>query len=616
MYILGLSYNYHDSAASLFYKDKILGAVKEENFSRKKHDFSFPKNSINWLLRSNSINLEDIDIIVYYENGVEKFLRQLKNFFLNFFNFSKFSFFGLKMSLETTIFDQSDIAEDFIESGLLDRILFNEFKKKIYIGHHHLSHASAAFFLSPFEDALVICIDGVGEFDTTTVWLGAGKTLKLIKKINYPHSFGLFYSAFTYYCGFKVNSGEYKLMGLAPYGQPIYKEQIMKCIKSYGNGEFELNMKYFDFDKSSIMISKNFLNLFKEKPRTPDADITQFYMNIACSVQEVLQDLIINFCVYFKDLTNSNNLCLSGGVALNCSINGKLAEKNFFKDIWVYPAAGDAGSSIGAALSFYYLKEKSSIRKINFPDSMNGTFLGPWYSNSDILTFLKSKEIKYSYYQDEILFKLTADFLNEGKIIGWFSGKIEFGPRALGSRSIIADPRDKNMQKNLNLKIKFRESFRPFAPSILEEEAQNYFNNCLKSEYMTFVYSIKNKFRIKKKEGIFFQTISDKINELRSIFPCITHLDYSSRVHTVNKDLNPRYYKLIKSFYDKTGCPMVCNTSFNVRGEPIVLSPQDAYECFMSNEMDVLILENYVILKKEQINRNYDFNKKNKFILD
>ena len=487
---------------------------------------------------------------------------------------------------------------------------------KLLFSEHHLSHASAAFYPSPFKESIILCMDGVGEWATTSAWVGKGKLIKPIWEISFPHSIGLLYSAFTYYCGFKVNSGEYKLMGLAPYGKPIYEDLIKENLIDIKNdGSYKLNMSYFKFHRGFRMTSSKFDNLFGSKARKSESEITQFHMDMAASIQKVTEEIIIKIVKSLSKKTGIKNICLSGGVALNCVANGKLVEEKIFEKIWIQPASGDSGSALGAALycwhNFY-----NKPRKINPNDSMKGAYLGCEFSNKYIIDFLKSVKASYKSEKDQILFKKIAKFLDEGKVIGWFNGPMEFGPRALGARSIIGDPRNQNMQKVMNLKIKYRESFRPFAPSILEEDLKDYFSLKQISPYMLLVSQIKKKFKkLITKEDDELSGI-DKLNILRSDFPAITHVDYSARIQTVSFQTNPRFFNLIKAFKEKTGCPMVVNTSFNIRGEPIVCSPKDAYECFMRTEMDILVLQNQILLKEDQpINNKIDI-LENQFELD
>ena len=481
---------------------------------------------------------------------------------------------------------------------------------------HHQAHAAAAFFPSPFEKAVILCMDGVGEWATTSAWIGEGNNIYPLWEINFPHSIGLLYSAFTYYCGFKVNSGEYKLMGLAPYGVPKYVQKIKEnLIKIKEDGTFKLDMRFFKYHRGFRMTSSKFHKLFGAPPRDRETEITQFYMDIAASIQEVTQEVVCKLANTLRKETGINKLCIAGGVGLNCVANGKLLREKIFDDIWIQPASGDAGSSLGAALVAWYM-HLGSFRKIDLNDSMKGSYLGCEFTNIEIIKFLEEIEASFEEFEDKVIFKKIAKFIDEGKIIGWFSGPMEFGPRALGARSIIGDPRNNQMQRIMNIMIKFRESFRPFAPSILEEDVSNQFDFDKKSPYMLFVAPIKKELMIKNKKKDEKIKGLNKLNILRSNLPAITHIDYSSRLHTVSYKLNPRFYKLIKAFKELTGCPALINTSFNVRGEPIVCTPQDAYNCFMRTNMDVLVLENQLLIKdKQQRKFKYKFFKKD-FDLD
>jgi len=487
---------------------------------------------------------------------------------------------------------------------------------KILFTEHHQAHASAAFYPSPFNEAVILCMDGVGEWATTSAWIGKNKQLSPLWEISFPHSLGLLYSSFTYYCGFKVNSGEYKLMGLAPYGEPKYTKQIKEyLIDIKHDGTFKLNLDYFKYHRGFRMTSRKFHKLFGSPPRKKEEELSQFHMDIAASIQKVTEEIVIKLGRSLKEETGMKNLCLAGGVALNCVANGKLLQENIFDDIWIQPASGDAGSALGAAFVAWY-EESDKPRIVNPDDSMKGTFLGCNFSNEEIISYLKKIKASFDILDDEMLFGRIADILSEGKVVGWFNGPMEFGPRALGGRSIIGDPRNQNMQSIMNLKIKYRESFRPFAPSVLEEDLSNQFELDKKSPYMLLVAHVKKSLcrkmtnSQKKLFGI------EKLNVIRSSLPAITHVDYSARVQTVSKKSNERYYKLIKEFKNKTGCPTIVNTSFNVRGEPIVCTPQDAYRCFMRTEMDVLVLQNQILFKENQSKINFEESWKQKFELD
>ena len=616
--IIGISAYYHDSAACLVIDGEIVSAVQEERLTRKKHDKSFPKNAIEYCLKKNMLTLNDIDKIIYYEKPLLTFERLLETY-LATAPFSLGSFIAaMQVWLKEKLFLKNEIkkelnlinkkvSKDNSASKNLPELLFSQ---------HHLSHAASAFYPSPFKEAVILCMDGVGEWATTSAWIGNDKEIKPLWEINFPHSLGLLYSAFTYYCGFKVNSGEYKLMGLAPYGEPKYTDLIKKnLIDIKKDGSFKLNMQFFKYHRGFRMTSTKFHKIFGKPPRAKEAKLTQFHMDIAASIQEVTEEITLLLAKSLKKETKINNLCLAGGVALNCVSNGKIFKEKIFDDIWIQPASGDAGTALGAALVAYYNEEETQ-RNINVMDSMNGTYLGPSYSNKYIENYLNEINAKYTKKDDSLLFNYLASELDHGKVLGWFNGPMEFGPRALGARSIIGDPRNKNMQSIMNLKIKYRESFRPFAPSILEEDVNKQFDFDSTSPYMLFVADVKKELRHKmtKKEKSLFGI--DKLNISRSNLPAVTHIDYSARIQTVNKKTNLRYYNLIKSFKDLTGCSTVINTSFNVRGEPIVCTPQDAFRCFMRTNMDILVLENYVLKKEEQILQETNENWKQEFELD
>ncbi len=615
-YILGISCFYHDSAACLVKDGEIINAVQEERFSRIKHDSRFPRNAIKYSLQSQKIDLKDISHIVYYEKPLLTFERLLETYLgvcprgLRSFIAAMQVWIKQKLFLKSLLIKEFRKIQKEISPGTeieMPELLFSE---------HHLSHAAAAFFPSPFKRSAVLCMDGVGEWATTSTWIGEDHKLTPLWEINFPHSLGLLYSAFTYYCGFKVNSGEYKLMGLAPYGEAKYVNKIKDhLVDIKDDGTFRLNMKYFKFHRGFRMTSNKFNKLFDAYPRKSESQLTQFHMDIAASIQAVTEEIIIKLSKTIRNETGIENLCLSGGVALNCVANGKIIREKIFKNIWIQPASGDAGSALGAALAFWHLHLHND-RKIDPKDSMKGAYLGCEFSNKEIIHYLERNNSPFKTLEDNELFEKIATYLDEGKVIGWFNDRMEFGPRALGGRSIIGDPRNKKMQSIMNLKIKYRESFRPFAPSILEEDLNSQFDLSTKSPYMLIVAPIQKILRkqmtARQKElfGI------EKLNISRSTLPAITHIDYSARIQTVNKETNPRYYKLIKAFKEKTGCPTVVNTSFNVRGEPIVCSPQDAYRCFMRTEMDVLVLQNQVLLKSEQPKIQNDKSWMQKFDLD
>ena len=616
VYILGISCFYHDSAATLIKDGEIISSVQEERFSRKKHDARFPKSAIKYCLKSNNIDLDDIDFIIYYEKPLLTFERLLETYLGSAPRGVRSFIAAMQVWLKDKLFLKSNLKNEFKS---LQKELSPYTKQKIpklLFSEHHYSHASAAFFPSPFKKSLILCMDGVGEWSTTSAWIGENNKIKPLWEISFPHSLGLLYSSFTYYCGFKVNSGEYKLMGLAPYGTPIYANKIRdNLIDIKDDGTFKLDISYFKFHRGFRMTSSKFHKLFGQKPRDIEEDLTQFHMDIAASIQVVTEEIVIKIAKALHKETGIKNICLSGGVALNCVANGKLLRKKVFENIWIQPASGDAGSALGAALIGWhdFLKKP---RKVNSNDSMKGTYLGCEFSNKEIKSYLQKIKAPYKVFEDKKLFEKIAEILNDGKVVGWFNGPMEFGPRALGARSIIGDPRNRQMQSVMNLKIKYRESFRPFAPSILEEDVSNEFELDVKSPYMLLVAPIKKNNRLEmdqEQEKLFG---IKKLNIPRSNVPAITHIDYSARVQTVNSKLNPRYYQLIKAFKKKTGCPMVVNTSFNVRGEPIVCTPQDAYRCFMRTEMDVLVLQNQILFKEDQPKRQINESWKQEFALD
>ena len=594
--ILGISAFYHDSAAAIVIDGKIIAAAQEERFTRKKHDSRYPFNAIEFVLSFSKLKLSQIDYIVFYEKPFLKFERLLETYVAfapkGFKSFCK----SMPVWLKEKLFQK--------------KLIFNELKKhdsnfkdinKLHFSEHHLSHASSAFFPSPFEEAIILTADGVGEWATTTAGIGSKNKLELIKEIHFPHSLGLLYSAFTYYTGFKVNSGEYKLMGLAPYGEAKYKELILNnLIDIKTDGSFNLNQDFFEYAIGLKMISNKFSELFKHKPRNFENEkITQFHMDIAASIQSVTEEIMIKISKALFNEFKIPNLCLAGGVALNCVANGKILKEKIFKKIWVQPAAGDAGGALGAALSLWYLELKKD-RKIDKLDGMQGSFLGPEYSQSEIEKSLKSSGAKYDVFEENEIIRKTSSAIAEGKAIGWFQGRMEFGPRALGSRSIIADARSENMQKRLNLKVKYREGFRPFAPSVINEDLSEWFDLDCDSPYMMLVAKVA-KAKCKKmsdKEKLLFGI--DKLNAKRSEIPAVTHVDYSARIQTVSNETNPRYYKLISDFKKNFHCPVIVNTSFNVRGEPIVNTPEDAFNCFMGTELDILVIGNCFLIKKKQ----------------
>ena len=608
--ILGISAFYHDSAAALIKDGEIIAAAQEERFSRKKHDPRYPFNSINYVLSEGKIKLSDIDHIVFFEKPFLKFERLLETYMA--FAPKGFKSFSLSMPiwLREKLFQKKFLFEKLKQHD-------EKFKdiKKIKFSEHHFSHAASAFFPSPFEEAVILTLDGVGEWATTTVAIGKKNNIKMLKEIHFPHSLGLLYSAFTYYTGFKVNSGEYKVMGLAPYGKPKYKDLIIKELMDLKeDGSFKLNMKFFDYATGLTMTNKKFSKLFGNPVRNPKKDLLKdFHMDIAASIQAVTEEVVIRLTRNIASEYKIKNLCLAGGVALNCVANGKILKEKIFEDIWIQPAAGDAGGSLGAALAYWH-QELNKPRE-NFKDQMKGAYLGPKFSENFIESQLNNLKGVYSKKSSDEISSFVAKELANSKTVGWFQGRMEFGPRALGGRSILADSRSEKMQKELNLKIKFRESFRPFAPSVLREEVNNWFELNYDSPYMLLVSDIKKDLQIpmSKNDNELFGI--DKLNIKRSSIPAVTHVDYSARIQTVHKETNSKYYNLLKEFYKITGCPVLVNTSFNVRGEPIVCSIQDAFNCFMGTNLDILIIENFVLIKDEQ-DQSLIKDYKNKFELD
>ena len=615
-YILGLSCFYHDSAVALLKNGNIVFAAQEERFSRKKHDSRFPVNTIKYILKTYKIDLRDIENIVYYEKPLLTFERLLETYIASSPRGIRSFIAAMQVWLKEKLFLKSQIKKQF---ELIQReILPNNkpFIPDLLFAEHHQSHAAAAFYPSPFDDAVILCMDGVGEWATTSTWIGNSNNIKPLWEINFPHSIGLLYSAFTYFCGFKVNSGEYKLMGLAPYGLPKYVQKIKEnLIDIKEDGTFRLDISYFKFHRGFRMTSNKFNKLFGMKPRNPETELTQFHMDLAASIQSVTEEIVIKLAKSLRNETDQKNLCISGGVALNCVANGKLLEEKIFENIWIQPASGDAGSALGASLIAWH-EYHNQPRKVQREDSMNGTYLGCSFSNSEIINYLESINVPFQSFNDKKLFEKLAELLDDGNVIGWFNGAMEFGPRALGARSIIGDPRKKEMQSVMNLKIKYRESFRPFAPSVLEEDVNNLFEIKTLSPYMLLVAQVKKELcrKMTKEEKDLFGI--EKLNIQRSSLPAITHVDYSARIQTVNNKTNPRYYELINQFKQRTGCPAIVNTSFNVRGEPIVCTPKDAYRCFMRTEMDVLVLENQILFKNEQPKIEGDENWREEFELD
>ena len=597
MNILGISAFYHDSAASLIKNGEIIAAAQEERFTRKKHDAKFPHLAIQYCLREAGISASQIDNVVFYEKPFVKFERLLETYLAfapkGFTSFAK----AMPIWIKDKLFQKSVLINEL--KATLDKDI--NWSERLLFSEHHLSHAASAYYPSPFESAAVLTLDGVGEWTTTSLAVGKGRDLKVLKEIHFPHSLGLLYSAFTYYTGFKVNSGEYKIMGLAPYGKPRYADLIREKLITVGHdGSFQLDMSYFDYATGLTMTSKKFEELFDGPPRTPEIELTQREMDLAASVQKVTEDIVFELVKGIAKETGEHNLCLAGGVALNCVANSILLRNKIFDNIWIQPAAGDAGGALGAALSTWYLHHGNERTVPKERDAMKGSYLGPEFSDAEIEAELIECGALYKKCSEDELIHEVAVALADQKVVGWMQGRMEFGPRALGGRSIIADPRSPVMQKQLNLKVKYRESFRPFAPSVLREDVSEWFEHDTDSPYMLFVADVKKDKRraITEDEEALFGI--DKINVLRSSVPAITHIDYSARIQTVHSDTNPRYHAVISKFKKKTGCPLVINTSFNVRGEPMVCSPTDAFKCFMGTEIDVLTIGNYVLYKAQQ----------------
>ena len=595
--ILGISAFYHDSAAATVVDGKIIAAAQEERFSRKKHDSRYPFNAVNYVLEASNLKLNKIDYIVFFEKPFLKFERLIETYVA----FAPKGFKSFCMSMPIWLREKLFQKKFLFEKLKQHDDNFDDINK-IYFSEHHYSHAASAFYPSPFKDAVILTLDGVGEWATTTIAIGNGNEIKMLKEIHFPHSIGLLYSAFTYFTGFKVNSGEYKVMGLAPYGQPKYKDIIMKeLVDLKDDGSFRLNMKYFNYATGLTMINNKFEDLFGQKARNPHKDLlTQFHMDIASSIQNVTEEIVLKLTMSLSKEYKSRNLCLAGGVALNCVANGKILKNNIFENIWIQPAAGDAGGSLGAALAFWYKELGNKRNPSSSDDEMRGSYLGPSFYDNQVENTLKSLNAKYTKQNEENLISLIANELKNGKIIGWFQGRMEFGPRALGARSIIADPRSDKMQKKLNLKVKFRESFRPFAPSVLREDLNDWFELNSDSPYMLLVSNVKKNIQIPMTEKDQKLFGINKLNIKRSSIPAVTHVDYSARIQTVHEKTNPKYYKLIKKFKEITNCPILVNTSFNVRGEPIVCTIEDAFRCFMGTNLDILVCESFNLNKEEQ----------------
>lgn len=611
MRILGISAFYHDSAAALIEDGLVIAAAQEERFTRKKHDAAFPDNAITYCLDEAGISLSDVDYVAFYDKPFLKFERLLETYL----SFAPRGFRSFKLAIPVWL------KEKLFQKDLL-RKKFKAFdanfdwQNKLLFSEHHQSHAASAFFPSPFEEAIVLTMDGVGEWATTSVAIGQGRDLKMTKEIHFPHSLGLLYSAFTYYTGFKVNSGEYKVMGLAPYGEPTFKDLILEhIIDVKEDGSFRLDQQYFNYCTGLTMTNDKFSELFGGPPRHEDEPLTQRHMDLAASVQAVTEEVVLRLTQSLAKEHDIQNLCLAGGVALNCVANGKILKDGAFKNIWVQPAAGDAGGALGAALNAYHLNQEQPRVVSDAMDAMKGSYLGPHYEQPDIEARLTAAGAKFTVLDDAAVISDTADALANGKAIGWFQGRMEFGPRALGGRSIIADPRSPEMQKTLNLQVKYRESFRPFAPSVLREDVTDWFDIDCDSPYMLMVAPVVEKRRVAMTEEQNALFGIEKLNVPRSDIPAVTHVDYSARIQTVHAETNPRYHALIDGFKERTGCPIVVNTSFNVRGEPIVCTPEDAFRCFMGSEIDVLSIGNCFLVKDDQ-DPALKLDYKNAFTLD
>jgi len=611
MRILGISAYYHDAAAALLIDGQVAAAAQEERFTRKKHDSSFPHNAIRACLQATGLRASELDYVAFYDKPFLKFERLLETYLA----FAPRGFASFRTALpvwvKDKLFQKGTILQELknLQSGI-------DWEKRLIFSEHHLSHAASAYYPSPFESAAVLTMDGVGEWTTTSVAIGRGRELKVVKEIQFPHSLGLLYSAFTYYTGFKVNSGEYKVMGLAPYGEPRFVQQIKDhLIDIKDDGSFRLNLDYFDYCTGLRMTNAKFDELFGGPARTPEQRLTQREMDLAASIQVVTEEVVIKLARGIAKDSGEKNLCLAGGVALNCVANGKLLRDGCFERLWLQPAAGDAGGALGAAQVAHYMHAKRPRHVNGAMDAMRGGYLGPQFANDEIERRLRAAGAVFEVLDDQNLLGASADALAGGKALGWFQGRMEFGPRALGARSILGDARSPSMQKQLNLKVKYRESFRPFAPAVLAEDAPKYFEIDSESPYMLLVADVKPEHRIAMTEEEQKLFGIEKLNVPRSSIPAVTHVDYSARIQTVHKETNPRFYELIAAFKERTGCPVVVNTSFNVRGEPIVGSPEDAFRCFMGTEIETLAVGN-CFLRKEAQNPALRQNYEHKFELD
>lgn len=598
--ILGLSAYYHDSAAALIVNGKIVAAAQEERFTRKKHDPAFPSQAIKYCLHEANLNASDLDYVAFYEKPLTKFERLLETYLA----YAPFGFQSFRMAMPVWL------KEKLFMKRAMKRELGKSCRAKLVFTEHHESHAASAFFPSPFEEAAILTLDGVGEWCTTTWGIGKGNKLTLHEQINFPHSIGLLYSAVTYHCGFKVNSGEYKLMGLAPYGRPIYADLMRNhLIDIKDDGSFRLNMKYFNYCEGLTMTNSAFSQLFSMPPRQPESMLEQKHMDMAASVQQITEEVVLKIATHISKSTKQKKLVLAGGVALNCVANGKLLREGPFDDIWVQPASGDAGGALGAAMFVWHqLLEKPRLSRL--PDHQSGSLLGPAFTQEQVKKYLREQSVVFHEYNDETLMTEVTNLLLSEKVIGWFQGRMEYGPRALGARSIIGDARSTKMQSIMNLKIKYRESFRPFAPIVLREHASAWFEiqKQHESPYMLIVADVseQHKTKLTAEQETQMHTsldLCERVNIPRSTIPAVTHVDHSARLQTVDEQRNPRLHGLMSNFFLKTGCPVLVNTSFNVRGEPIVCTPEDAFRCFMATEMDALVMENCVILKEENTHR-------------
>lgn len=605
MNILGISAFYHDSAACLVQDGEIIAAAQEERFTRKKHDHNFPEKAIEYCLKEGGITGDKLDIVAFYDKPFLKFERLLESYL----SYAPRGIKSFMMAMPLWIREKL-----WMKEYIADKIGFNG---KILFPEHHQSHAASAFFPSPFTESAILTMDGVGEWATSSYGVGAGNKIILLAEIHFPHSLGLLYSAFTYYTGFKVNSGEYKVMGLAPYGEPKYKDLIYKeLIDVKEDGSFRMNMEYFDFCAGLTMTNEKFHKLFGGPPREPETNLTQKEMDLARSVQDVTEEIVLKMGKHIHKETGQKNLCLAGGVALNCVANGKLLREGPFENVWIQPASGDAGGALGAALISWYQYLDNPREADNINDAQKGSYLGPQFNTDEIKKFLDEKKITYTRLADEEIPTAVAKLINDEKVIAWFQGRMEFGPRALGSRTIIGDARSAKMQAIMNIKIKFREGFRPFAPSVLYEKVSEYFELDKSSPYMLLVADVKKERQKKMKEEDMSLFGIQKLNVLRSDIPAVTHIDYSARIQTVHKETNPLYHKMISEFEKEYGCAVIVNTSFNVRGEPIVCTPEDAYRCFMRTNIDYLMLGNYLLDKREQKPLEKDNDWKKEFVLD